>query len=44
VIHLLGESDPLIPNTIAELNTAFLLPLPLWLVLQQRSNALRINY
>jgi hypothetical protein len=44
MIHALRERDALITDPIAELNTAFLLPLPLWLVLKQCTNALRIQY
>jgi len=44
VIHLLGERDALIPNSFSELNPPLLLLLAHWLVLQQCSNALRIDY
>jgi hypothetical protein len=44
MIHALREGNALITNPLAELNTAFLLPLPLWLVLKQGTNALRVQY
>jgi hypothetical protein len=44
MIHLLSERYALITNSFSELNTAFLLPLPLWLILQKCPNALRIQY
>jgi hypothetical protein len=44
MVHLLSERDALITDPLAELNTSLLLPLPLWLVLKQGTNALRIQY
>ena len=44
MVHLLSERDALITNSFSELDTPLLLPLSLRLVLEQGTNALRIQY
>ena len=44
MVHALRERNALITDPIAELNTSLLLPLPLWLILEECPNALCIQY